>query len=160
MRESWVVRARNLDAGERGRSNARWSVGRMAKKKRPPRKKKTMQVDPRWLEEVQILPAKTAEVAKKSDPPAAGAKVSRRMTMEVDPAWLEEFQDSLEGAPVGGPVSPPPLPPPVELAAAPKRRFAAPIPREEMESQLPPPPAPRRGTTKPPPRRTTKPPRA
>jgi hypothetical protein len=124
------------------------------------RSKKTIDVDPRWLEEVKA-PMPEAK-AGEPNAPVAGAPV-RRMTMEVDPVWLEETRGEAAaglappapGARARRKVSPPPLPPIAaaakEAPTSAKRKTPPPLPREEPDGGD--------AKTKPIARRSTRPPR-
>jgi hypothetical protein len=122
--------------------------------------RKTVEVDPGWLEEIPgpAAPLKVDSKAptRANDKSGPGVTPPRMMsTMEVDVTWLESGRTepppagaSAKGGSGRRKVAPPPLPPPAPVAKA-KRKAPPPLPREDPEDAAP----------KPMPRRSTRPPK-
>ncbi|MCC6523604.1 MAG: hypothetical protein IT373_13185 [Polyangiaceae bacterium] len=97
-----------------------------------PSSRKTLEVDPGWLERGSELPADDGRASEAARGRTSQAPASRR-TLEVDPAWLE--RDTLPCDPAGtapSPKRPPPLP---RQERPPARRAPPPLPEEPARAR-------------------------
>ncbi|MBI4954810.1 MAG: hypothetical protein HY908_22505, partial [Myxococcales bacterium] len=97
-----------------------------------PSSRKTLEVDPAWLERSSELPAEDGRASDGAHGRTTQTPASRR-TLEVDLAWLE--RDTLPSDPAGAAPSskrPPPLP---RQEHPPARRAPPPLPEERARAR-------------------------